>query len=93
MRPLQGMQSNQLLVITEEWAKRTVTVLVMHLLLIRVLEGFAVATVSIQTTHTQRTNTHTVIQTHTRTHINIWRDEYRTIAKHLYHQTLATAHN
>lgn len=28
-------------------------VLVMHLLLIRVLEGFAVATVSVQTTHTK----------------------------------------
>lgn len=54
------------------------TILVMHLLLIRVLEGFAVATVSIQTTHT-----YTCTQAHA--HTNIWRDEYRTIVEHLYH--------
>ena len=92
MWPLRGMRSNLLLVIIEEWPKHTVTVLVMHLLLIGVLEGLAVATVSIQTTHTKdrhtrthahtRTHTNTDTQssrhTHSCTHINIWWDEYRT---------------
>lgn len=79
MRPLQGMRSNLLLVIIEEWTKHTVTVLVMHLLLIGVLEGLAVATVSIQTTHTKgQTDTQSSKHTHMCTHINIWWDEYRT---------------
>ncbi len=33
--------------LNEEWAKHTMTILVMHLFLIRVLEGFAVATMSV----------------------------------------------
>lgn len=62
------MKSNRyILIIIEEWAKHTVTVLVMHLLLIRVLEGFAVATVSIKTTHTH-TQTSKHAYTHTQTY-------------------------
>lgn len=83
-QPLQGKPSNPLFVIIEAGAKHTVTILVMHLFLIRVLECFAVPTVSIQTTHTQRTNAHTVVQTHTCVHINIQPDEYSTVMIHLY---------
>lgn len=65
MRLCQRMPSNLLLVIIEKWAKHTVTILVMHLLLVGVLEGFAIATVSIQSTYT---HTHGHKNTHTHAH-------------------------
>lgn len=79
------MPSNLLLVIIEKWAKHTVTILVMHLLLVGVLEGFAIATVSIQSTHIH-THTHGHKNTHTHTHmpIHIQRDEYRTIVENTF---------
>lgn len=77
------MPSNLLLVIIEKWAKHTVTILVMHLLLVGVLEGFAIATVSIQSTHIH-THTHGHKNTHTHTPIHIQRDEYRTIVENTF---------
>lgn len=77
------MPSNLLLVIIEKWAKHTVTILVMHLLLVGVLEGFAIATVSIQSTHIH-THTHGHKNTHTHMPIHIQRDEYRTIVENTF---------
>lgn len=71
MRLCQRMPSNLLLVIIEKWAKHTVTILVMHLLLVGVLEGFAIATVSIQSTHIH-THTHGHKNTHTHTHAHTY---------------------